>query len=66
MLTMNLMMNHHWNLVKEKSKLSIHHMSITQLSILLKENSKPQDLIVYTDGSVTKDKSGQSPPKVLN
>ena len=26
--------------------------------VLIQENSKPQDLIVYTDGSVTKDKSG--------
>ena len=30
----------------------------SEVKLLIQENSKPQDLIVYTDGSVTKDKSG--------
>ena len=28
--------------------------------LILKENSKPQDLVVYTDGSATKDQLGRS------
>ena len=30
----------------------------SEIRILIQENSKPQDLIVYTDGSVTKNQSG--------
>ena len=30
----------------------------SEIKLLIQENSKPQDLIVYTDGSVTKDQSG--------
>ena len=30
----------------------------SEVKLLIQENSKPQDLIVYTDGSVTKDQSG--------
>ena len=30
----------------------------SEINFLIEENSKPQDLIVYTDGSVTKDQSG--------
>ena len=29
-----------------------------EIKLLIRENSKPQDLIVYTDGSVTRDQSG--------
>ena len=29
----------------------------TEIKLLIQENSKPHDLIVYTDGSVTKDQS---------
>ena len=29
----------------------------SEIKLLIQENSKPQDLIVYTDGSVTKDQS---------
>ena len=32
----------------------------SEIKLLIQENSKPQDLIVYTDGSLTKDKSGWS------
>ena len=28
------------------------------MTLLIQENSRPQDLIVHTDGSVTKDQSG--------
>ena len=30
----------------------------SEIKLLIQENSKPQDLIVYTDDSVTKDQSG--------
>ena len=30
----------------------------SEIKLLIQENSKPQDLIAYTDGSVTKDQSG--------
>ena len=30
----------------------------SEIKLLIQENSEPQDLIVYTDGSVTKDQSG--------
>ena len=30
----------------------------SKIKLLIQENSKPQDLIVYTDGSVTKDQLG--------
>ena len=30
----------------------------SETKLYISENSKPQDLIVYTDGSVTKDQSG--------
>ena len=30
----------------------------SEIKLLIQENSKPQDLIMYTDGSVTKDQSG--------
>ena len=30
----------------------------SEIKLLIQENSKPQDLIVHTDGSVTKDQSG--------
>ena len=30
----------------------------SEIKLLIQENSKPQDLIVYADGSVTKDQSG--------
>ena len=30
----------------------------SKIKLLIQENSKPQDLIMYTDGSVTKDQSG--------
>ena len=30
----------------------------SEIKLLIQENSKPQDLIEYTDGSVTKDQSG--------
>ena len=30
----------------------------SEIKLLIQEISKPQDLIVYTDGSVTKDQSG--------
>ena len=30
----------------------------SEIKLLIQENSKPQDLTVYTDGSVTKDQSG--------
>ena len=30
----------------------------TEITLLIQENSKPQDPIVYTDGSVPKDQSG--------
>ena len=32
----------------------------SEIKLLIQENSKPQDLIVYTDGSLTKDQSGWS------
>ena len=30
----------------------------SEIKLFIQENSKPQDLIVYTDGSATKDQSG--------
>ena len=30
----------------------------SEMTLLIQENSRPQDLIVHTDGSVTKDQSG--------
>ena len=30
----------------------------SEIKLLIQENSKPQNLLVYTDGSVTKDQSG--------
>ena len=35
-----------------------HQAEQSEIKLLIQENSKPQDLIVYTDGSVTKDRSG--------
>ena len=35
-----------------------HQAEQSEIKLLIQENSKPQDLIVYTDGSVTKDQSG--------
>ena len=31
---------------------------MSEIKLFIQQNSKPQDLIVYTDGSVTKDQSG--------
>ena len=31
---------------------------MSEIKLLIQQNSRPQDLIVYTDGSVTKDQSG--------
>ena len=36
----------------------MHYACVRSSLALIQENSKPQDLIVYTDGSVTKDLSG--------
>ena len=30
----------------------------SEIKLLIQENSRPQDLIMYTDGSVTEDQSG--------
>ena len=37
----------------------MHYACVRSSLALIQENSKPQDLIVYTDGSVTKDLSGR-------
>ena len=43
-----------------KSTVQNVQQTITEsaIKLLVKENRKPQDLVVYTDGSVTKDQSG--------
>ena len=45
-------------LPKQKLGKALSRMASRQNRVRDQENSKPQDLIVYTDGSVTKDQSG--------